>query len=123
LDLQVFAAEVRGWDIIRGKEEEMAGAKKLYCYVDETGQDTGEDIFIVSVVVPENREELLKYLDKLEVRSGKHRLKWGRAKPEKRLRYIEEIFDQRKYSLEVYYSVASSRRAHEKSPRDKEIRY
>lgn len=82
----------------------MAGAK-FYCYVDETGQDTEGDIFVVSVVVPENRDELLKYLDKLEVVSGKHRLKWGRVSPPKRLRYIEEIFSQKKYPLEVYYSV------------------
>ena len=92
-------------DIIQELEGKMAGAKKLYCYVDETGQDTEGDIFVVSVIVPENRDELLEYLGKLEAKSGKHRLKWGRAKPANRLWYIEEIFGQRKYPLEVYYSV------------------
>jgi len=34
-------------------------SKKLYCYVDETGQDTKGDIFVVTVVVPENKKEVL----------------------------------------------------------------
>ncbi len=35
--------------------------KKLYCYVDESGQDTKGDIFVVSVVVTDdNRDEIVK---------------------------------------------------------------
>ncbi|MBI2599976.1 hypothetical protein HYW43_03590 [Candidatus Daviesbacteria bacterium] len=35
------------------------GKQKLYCYVDETGQDTQGELFIVSVVVAKNdREEI-----------------------------------------------------------------
>ncbi len=30
---------------------------KRYCYVDETGQDTQGHLFVVSVVIPENRSE------------------------------------------------------------------
>lgn len=34
--------------------------QKLYCYVDENGQDTKGDIFIVSIVVTgKERDELL----------------------------------------------------------------
>ncbi|MBI4130493.1 hypothetical protein HY468_04205 [Candidatus Roizmanbacteria bacterium] len=80
-------------------------AKKLYCYVDETGQDSLGKIFIVSVVVPENRDKLLNYLTELELKTGKGRLKWGRASQEKRLRYLEEIVNQRKYPLKMYFSV------------------
>lgn len=78
---------------------------KFYCYIDETGQDTQGNIFVVSVVVPENRDRLLEYLERLEIQSGKHRLKWGRAHPEKRLHYLKEIFNQRQYSLKIYYSL------------------
>lgn len=81
---------------------------KFYCYVDETGQDTKGDIFVVSVVVPDNRDRLLSYLEKLETQSEKHRLKWGRAHPEKRLTYLEGILSQKKYSLIIYYSVYRS---------------
>ncbi len=80
-------------------------SKKLFCYVDETGQDNLGDMFIVSVVVPENRDDLLKYLTDLEVKTGRGRLKWGRVKIENRLKYLKEIFDQRRYPLKAYYSV------------------
>lgn len=48
---------------------------KLYCYVDETGQDTKGDVFIVSVVIPDDREAVLQYLEALEVRTGKGKAK------------------------------------------------
>lgn len=80
-------------------------SKKIYCYVDETGQDNIGDMFIVSVVVPENRDELLSYLTELEVKTGRGRLKWGRVKTENRLKYLEAIFNQKKYPLTAYYSV------------------
>lgn len=78
---------------------------KFYCYVDETGQDTEGDIFIVSVVVPENRDEILQYLEEVEQQSGKGKFKWGRARADKRLQYLETILQQRKYPLRIYYSV------------------
>jgi hypothetical protein len=46
--------------------------QKLYCYVDETGQDTGGQIFIVAVVVTgEERDDLLTLCEQLEKVSGK----------------------------------------------------
>lgn len=78
--------------------------KKLYCYVDETGQDTEGDIFIVAVVVPENRDEVLEYLEKVERQSGKGKFKWGRVEPKKRFNYIKTILNQRKYPLKIYFS-------------------
>lgn len=77
---------------------------KYYCYVDETGQDTKGDIFIVTVVIPGNRDEVLEYLEKVEIQSGKEKFKWGKADPNKRFNYIETILNQRKYSLKTYYS-------------------
>lgn len=80
-------------------------SKRLYCYVDETSQDSLGDIFIVSVVVPENRDELLDYLIELEIKTGRGKVKWGRASQEKRLNFLEQILNQRKHYLEIYYSV------------------
>lgn len=77
---------------------------KYYCYVDETGQDTKGDIFVVTVVIPGNRDEVLEYLEKVEIQSGKEKFKWGKADPNKRFNYIETILNQRKYSLKTYYS-------------------
>ena len=37
--------------------------KKLYCYVDETGQDTKGDIFIVSVIISaQAQEEIAEFI-------------------------------------------------------------
>ena len=50
--------------------------KKLYCYVDETGQDTyGEKFIVVSIVVSDEREEVLDLLEEAEVKSGKTKRK------------------------------------------------
>ncbi|RJR14850.1 hypothetical protein C4579_03575 [Candidatus Microgenomates bacterium] len=79
--------------------------KKLYCYVDETGQDTEGDIFIVSVVVPKDRDTLLSYLEQVEIRSGKGKFKWGRARPVKRLSYLKTVLSQKKFPFKIYYSL------------------
>lgn len=80
-------------------------SRRIYCYVDETGQDTEGRIFIVTIVVPKNRDELLQYLERVEIQSGKEKFKWGKADPDKRLRYLETIFSQKKYPLKIYYSL------------------
>lgn len=77
---------------------------RVYCYVDETGQDTEGEIFVVSVVIPKNRDEVLEYVEDVEVQSGKGKFKWGRAKAENREEYLKTIFSQRKYPLRIYYS-------------------
>ena len=53
---------------------------KLYCYVDETGQDTQGRLFIVSVIIPENRYVIAQYSSEFEYRTGKVRFKWGRSR-------------------------------------------
>jgi len=78
---------------------------KLYAYVDETGQDTEGDMFIVSVVVPQNRDAVLQYLEALEEKTGKGKMKWRKAGVENRLQYLEEIFTQKCFSLKICYSV------------------
>ena len=51
--------------------------QKLYCYVDESGQDTKGDLFLVSVVITEEeRDELRRKLIKIEKTSQKGQRKW-----------------------------------------------
>ncbi|MCL4389953.1 MAG: hypothetical protein M1484_01185 [Patescibacteria group bacterium] len=78
--------------------------KKYYCFVDETGQDTGGKIYIVSVVVPEDRNGLERFTIEAEKQSGKGVFKWGRSDPVKRLRYLETVFSQKKHPFVAYYS-------------------
>ena len=66
--------------------------QKLYCYVDETGQDTGGRFFAVSVLVTKaEREKLLKQLEAIEKRSGKGNIKWHKSNRRHRKKYLEEI--------------------------------
>ncbi len=80
--------------------------QKLCCYVDENGQDTMGNLFIVSVVVTEeNRDELLSLCEKLEEVSGKKKDKWGGAKHDKRMRYINHIFADDRFKGLLRYEV------------------
>lgn len=65
--------------------------QKLYCYVDETGQDTKGDFFLVSVVITqEEREQIRKQLEKTERKTGKGRRKWIESKPKQRQNYVRK---------------------------------
>ena len=79
---------------------------KLYCYVDESGQDPQSEIFIVAVVVTgEERDKLLDLCEQLEKVSGKQKDKWGRAKHERRMRYLHHIFADDRFNETLRYSV------------------
>ena len=73
----------------------MNQAHKLYCYVDETGQDTKGTFFIVAVVITDERRPLEAYLESAEVITGK-KTKWMKTSDTVRQAYIrtlaEEIF-------------------------------
>lgn len=80
--------------------------QKLYCYVDETGQDTKGNIFIVSVIITaDSQDEMEGLIRKIEKETGKSQFKWGRALLKQRLQFIQEIFNQGKNKFFVYYSV------------------
>ena len=72
----------------------MANTHKLYCYVDETGQDTKGQLFIVvTVVIAEERYRLDAYLEAAEKTSGIGKKKWVRAKTalDSRNQYLESV--------------------------------
>ena len=69
--------------------------RKYYCYVDETGQDTKGEFFLVSVVLIEAklRESLKRRLLELEDRSGKKSFKWNGSRFEVRVDYLEGLLE------------------------------
>lgn len=79
---------------------------KLYCYVDETGQDTKGKLFIVSVVVVEgnNKDQIEKQLKKIERKTGKNRSKWIRSKREVNENYMRTVLRSR-LEIGFYYSL------------------
>ena len=72
----------------------MPKTDKLYCYVDETGQDTEGRLFVVvAVVVANERDRLNRYLEATEHDSGIGKRKWVRAKSvtTSRDQYLESV--------------------------------
>ena len=66
--------------------------KQLHLYVDETGQDTKGEFFLVAVVIVERhfREQAERFCQQIEIRTGK-RTKWTKTKKIIRWTYIEEV--------------------------------
>ncbi|MBI5653648.1 MAG: DUF3800 domain-containing protein [Chloroflexi bacterium] len=66
--------------------------EKIYCYVDETGQDTQGDLFIVSVVITgRERDSLIERCAEIEQRTRKGRIKWIKTDYTRRVEYIRQI--------------------------------
>ena len=83
---------------------------KLYCYVDESGQDTTaqpgrERVFIVAVTIFDKDLELLERIcEENEQASGKGKAKWNQASPERRLAYLQMIINDKRFYQTLYYS-------------------
>jgi hypothetical protein len=79
---------------------------KLYCYVDETGQDTLGELFIVSVVVSgETRESLIATLEQIERASGKGKVKWMKVRGQPRLAYMKAVLSTAAFKNTLYFSL------------------
>jgi hypothetical protein len=80
--------------------------QKLYCYVDESGQDTEGKFFIVSVVVTAHeRDKMTELCEKIEMASGKRRRKWIKADHAKRIEYIQRIFREPDFSGKLNVAI------------------
>jgi hypothetical protein len=85
---------------------EPAKKQKLYCYVDETRQDTLGALFIVSVVVSgANKDDLAARLEAIERESGKGKVKWTKARARARLAYINAVLSALPFKGILYFSV------------------
>jgi Protein of unknown function (DUF3800) len=79
--------------------------QKLYAYVDESGQDTNGEMFLVSVVViSSKRDALRELLRDVETKSRKHGKKWSRTVKDRRVAYIKHIIDSKEFIGLIYYS-------------------
>lgn len=79
---------------------------RLYAYVDESGQDTRGQFFVVSVVVlPAGHETLLQQLEAIEIRSRKRHIKWQRARFTSRQTYINELVNLPGLSQSLFFEI------------------
>lgn len=86
---------------------------KLYCYVDETGQDTGGRLFIVAVVITDTqRDKVRDILQRIERASNKRQLKWTASSRQQRTDYIQAIIENPAFSGLVTYSRYQNSRSY-----------
>lgn len=79
---------------------------QLYCYVDETGQDTLGRWFLVSIVIIEkDKLHLENILEQIEELSGKRKLKWNKTKRDRRINYLNSIIKIKDFQKCFYFSI------------------
>lgn len=80
---------------------------KLYCYVDETGQDGLHKFFLVSVVITDQikKEGLETQLKEIEIRTGKKKSKWTKTNSKIRQKFIDEITNVKDLKKSIFYSM------------------
>jgi hypothetical protein len=79
---------------------------KLYCYIDESGQDTKGSTFVVSIVIAQaERDELIATLERIEQESGKGDLKWAKAQDSRRVAYIRAVLKIPSFRGKLYYGT------------------
>jgi hypothetical protein len=81
--------------------------RKPYLYVDESGQDTAGDLFVVSVAVThlETRDEIAAMLTKIEHDTGKQRTKWMKASRVSRLAYMKSVLSDLPQECLLFYEL------------------
>ena len=78
--------------------------KKLYCYVDETGQDTKGVFFLVALVLfSEDRSALRNTLRHIEKRSGKITRKWMKTTLQQKEAYLKDILNVPALQHAIFY--------------------
>jgi len=80
--------------------------QRLYCYVDETGQDSRSNVFIVSVVVAEgDQERIRELLVRIENEARTNGLKWHKTESSRRLAYLRLVTEQAAAIGETYFGI------------------
>lgn len=81
--------------------------QKLYCYVDETGQDTKGSFFLVTVVLEEQEhiEGLQKKLEEIEKSTKKNLLKWTKTPFKVREQYLLHLTEIKGLKGSIFYST------------------
>jgi len=86
---------------------EKPRSQKLYCYVDETGQGTlGQLFIVVAVVMAGDRQELLERLDQAEHESGgRLQQPWSKSNRRRLDKYLELALQPDLFTGSVFYQV------------------
>lgn len=84
--------------------------QKLYCFVDETGQDTSGQFFLVAIVLKEmsQLEDLERKLIKVEQISGKKQAKWKKITRNVKRIFLDELLKIKMLKDSIFYSIYES---------------
>jgi hypothetical protein len=83
--------------------------QKLYCYVDETGQDTQGALFLVAlVVINKERDDVRRLLMRVEDDSKKGKLKWKKATRKQKSAYIGAVLNAAALHGKLFYGQFSN---------------
>jgi len=85
----------------------MIEKTKLYCFVDETGQDRKGEFFLVVVFLHETNGlgNLEGILEKLELETGKKKSKWKKTSKVVKSEYLASLLTIKELKRSIYYSV------------------
>lgn len=88
--------------------------QKLYCYVDESGQDTSGALFLVSVVITggAERDALRDLLYGIEKGSGKGVKKWTKTTSVQKKDYIQKVLGLSDFPGRIYFSQYTDTRTY-----------
>jgi hypothetical protein len=79
--------------------------QKIYCYVDETGQDAGSSFFVVvSIVSAEEQEQLRNKLLEAEETNKIHARKWFNSRSPIKEEFLRTLINTGLAKGDVYYS-------------------
>jgi hypothetical protein len=78
--------------------------EKLYCYVDETGQDTkGKFFVIVTIMVGKERDDLTRFIEETEEQTGKGSRKWMKSK--RYLNFVRKVLFHPLFKEKIFYQT------------------
>lgn len=82
----------------------MKSKQKLYCYVDETGQDAGSNFFVVvSIVNGEDQNQIRNELLRIEELSKVHKRKWFNSRSPAKEEFLQTVIKSRLAKGDLYY--------------------
>jgi len=81
--------------------------QKLYCYVDESGQDTKGEFFLVSIIITEKefKDKIEHILFNIERETGKRKTKWRPTPLKRKIKYLENVLCVNELKGSIFYDI------------------
>lgn len=100
----MYAAPAFFYSKVNAKIRLMESRKKIYCFVDETGQDAGSEVFIVvAVIVAESPNILRQQLIEIEKIAKIGKTKWHKLRNTDRTQFLSAVLKIRTAEFKLYF--------------------